>query len=157
MTPKTFGFKEQLKVGDEGEQLILKAYPGHYQIAPGNIVDLVRVRDSATIELKTDTYDIEKTVNFFIEFYSDINRRKVGGPFRALTDHVDEFWYLFIVNRHLFQFNDIPKLIVRIIEIANLSKLCYIGNRGWMTMGWKLPRTEFKDLYEETIVEFTDG
>jgi len=140
-------FKAQLEVGDRGEQLFLEHYPRKLTIYPERAYDFT-CSSGAKIELKTDTYNMEKTENFFMERYSDVHRETVGGPWRAAGDDVDIFCYYFVRHNTWFQFNDIPALVERLNELTTGKGLVYIKNRGWVTGGYKVKRDELEDLFD---------
>src|ERR1700761_3813752 len=94
---QVFNFKTQLSVGNTGEKEFLIRYPSFKQ-ADGIKYDFITPEEQ-TIELKTDTYSMEKTENFFMEFHSNVNSQTLGGPWRAARDKVDFFVYYFIRDK----------------------------------------------------------
>lgn len=146
-----FDFNEQLKVGSRGEEIFLERYPNKLSIYPGRDGDFI-TEDGKKIELKTDTYNMNKTSNFFIERYSDIDKKSPGSVWQASEHGCDIFCYMFVRHNTWFQFNDIPKLITRLEDLTSNMGLIYIKNRCWITGGYKIPREELSDLYE--IYEF---
>lgn len=149
MSKGSWDFKEQLKVGDRGEELFLENYPKKLTIYPGKEYDFT-CESGAKIELKTDTYNINKTENFFLERFSDLERETPGGPWRAANDGIDIFCYMFVRHNIWFQFEDVPALVQRVDEILEGRKggLVYIKNRGWVTAGHKIKRVDLEDLYD---------
>jgi len=147
---KVFSFKTQLEVGDRAEQLFLEYYPKKLKIYPGREWDFTEVYSKKSVELKTDTYNMDKTDNFFMERYSDMHRETPGGPWRAKQDDVDIFCYYFSRHNTWFQFNNIPKLVRKIDKIILQQKLrpIYIKNQGWITSGYKINRSELDELYD---------
>jgi hypothetical protein len=144
-------FNKSKVVGDLGEQLILSVYNDDLEFAGGIINDFL-IRDGRYLELKTDTYDMSRTPNFFMERYSDDKTFKNGGPWYADEKKSDVFLYFFVQNKKLFWFENIPALIER-IEKMSLT-LCEIPNKGrwgggYNTLGFKVPRHLVKDLYTE--------
>lgn len=151
----THEFEKSKLVGDLGEQLILATYKSDLEFAGGIINDFL-IRDGRYLELKTDTYDMSRTPNFFMERYSDDKTFKNGGPWYADEKKSDVFLYFFTQNRRLFWFEDVPALISRIEEVAikQSLQLCEIANkgrwgRGYNTLGYKIPRKDLSHLYEE--------
>lgn len=145
---KTWDFKLQLQTGDRGEQLFLERYPTKIEIYPGREYDFTCLETKAKIELKTDTYNIEKTSNFFMERFSDVHRETIGGPWRAARDNVDIFCYYFVRHNIWFQFNDVPALVERLDRLTENKGLVYIKNKGWITAGYKINRDTISDLYD---------
>lgn len=145
-------FQQQLKVGSRGEELFLERYPEKIELADDHYCDFRIKSDGRIIELKTDTYSIEKTDNFFIERWSDVHTRAPGGPWQANKYGASIFCYYFIRNNIWFQFEDIPALLERIEELTASAGLVYIKNRRWVTGGYKIKRADLEDLYD--IYEF---
>lgn len=145
---KQFTFKDQLIVGDRGEELFLERYPKKLEIYPGREYDFIIKKTGEKVELKTDTYNINKTDNFFFERYSDVSRKTNGGPWRAEVDKVDIFCYYFIRHNIWFQFTELDKLIRYLNEIVNESKLIYVKNKGYCTAGYKVNRKELEKFYD---------
>ena len=144
----SFSFKDQLVVGDRGEELFQQYYPTKIELYPGREYDFTCVTTGAKIELKTDTYSLFKTENFFMERYSDINREdKPGGPWRALQDKIDLFCYMFVRENVYFQFEVTQKLIDRLDNYTEKKGLVYIKNKGWITGGYKVPRKIIEEFY----------
>lgn len=145
----TFTFKDQLVVGDRGEELFQQYYPTKLELYPGREYDFTCTETGKTVELKTDTYSLFKTENFFMERYSDIDKKedKPGGPWRALKDNVNLFCYMFVRENVYFEFDITQKLIDRLDEYTERKGLVYIKNRGWITGGYKVPRKIVEEFY----------
>ena len=141
-------FKAQLEVGDRGEALFLERYPSKIEIYPGREYDFVCKKTGAKIELKTDTYNMDKTQNFFFEKYSDLHRETPGGPWRAAGDNVDIFCYYFVRHNIWFQFNHVNELVQRLDELTKDKDLVYIKNKAWITGGYKVKRDALEDLFD---------
>ena len=151
-TNKTFDFKTQLECGERGEELFLEYYPKKLTIHPGRDGDFIEVNSGKKIELKTDTYNINKTPNFFIERYSCIDKKSPGSVWQAAGHGCDIFCYMFVRHNIWFQFNNLPKLLERLNCLTQGLGLVYIKNAGWITGGFKIERTSLSDLYD--IYEF---
>jgi len=152
MTNKTWSFKEQLVVGDRGQELFLQHYPKQLDIHPGRDGDFIERNSGKKIELKTDTYNMEKTPNFFIERYSDVDKKSPGSVWQARAHGCEIFCYMFVRHNIWFQFNDLEKLEDRLNSLTEGKGLIYIKNRGWVTGGITIPRNALSDLYN--IYEF---
>lgn len=127
--------KDQLAVGDKGEQLFCEFYKDLGPIKSlDRAVDFL-LKDGKSLELKSDTYPL---VNLFME---TISHGKLGGPFRALQDNVDYFVYHFINDKTFFWFepqtlcNELEKLIA-----SNKYKIKTINNKFWTAEGYPIPR-----------------
>jgi len=98
------------------------------------------------MELKTDSYRMDFTPNFFLEVWSDFNRKKPGGVFRAQEDGCKVFAYLYIHDMILFLF-DVDTLVKRMKELD--IKPTYVENRSWTTAGLRVKRELLRDIYKE--------
>jgi hypothetical protein len=149
-----FNFKDQLSVGGKGEAMFLKMFP-KLEKADGIKYDFQC--NGKTIELKTDTYSIEDTQNFFMERYSSIESKKLGGPWRAHQDNVDFFVYLYEKGQHCYWF-DTKRLIPQLDDYIKQHKprQVEINNTSWTTLGYLIPRkalvNQYFKLYYEPIV-----
>ena len=146
---KVWGFKEQIAVGDEGQRLFLKNYHTPITEYVPHAADFQVVATGALVELKTDTYPMATTPNFFIERWSDIGSKKPGSVWQSVEKGVTIFCYMFIQDRTYFEFTDLPALIARLDDITAGSYLMAIRNKGWTTGGYRVKRESLRDLYKE--------
>lgn len=139
---KKFDFKEQLIVGNKGEKIFLELYPEAKKEDTKKYDFSFRGK---TVELKTDTYSMEETGNFFMEHIADIKTGKVGGPWRALEDNVDYFVYMFLQEKCCFWFE--PKPLVEYLD-KYIKTVGYktIRNKAWTSRGYTLPRELVENL-----------
>lgn len=144
---KTFSFNEQLEIGDVGEKHFKEHYANLGPVKSDKYEVDFFLKNGKSVELKTDSYDMEATDNFFMEMISDINSGKLGGVFRAKQDNVDLFVYYFLKNKTFFWF-DVNKLHQRVEDLilTNKYKIKSIKNRRWTTQGYALPRSKFEDI-----------
>lgn len=137
-----FQFKDQLSVGASGEELFHSLYP-KLEKADGIKFDFKY--KNKTVELKTDTYSMLKTPNFFMERYSDVERATNGGPWRAAHDNVDYFVYMYVQQRKCFWFDS--KKLVEFLDVYCKNKsMINIPNKTWTTAGYLVPRTAVSKL-----------
>lgn len=143
---KVFDFQTQMKAGDLGEALFLKCYASlEPQKSHGDLRVDFHLKDGKTIELKADTYREEDTPNFFMEYFSDMNTGKKGGPWRALDDGIDYFVYLFLKNKTFYWFE--PRVICPILDkFIEGKSYKQIKNKGWLTIGYTVPRDSLSGL-----------
>lgn len=134
-----YDFQDQLKVGQKGENLLVNVTHGAIAPLDGRTNDLKIVKTSLTIELKTDTFNMERTPNFFIERFSTDTGFEAGGPWQALEKGSDLFIYMFVVQGECFVFK--TKELVEALEpmIRNM-KLTPVRNRAYNTLGYKIKR-----------------
>lgn len=149
MTLKTHKFHDSLQVGDAGEALFSDANPSFQKQDKKSHTDFICSDSGDSLELKTDTYPMDKTENFFIERYSSDKTMLPGGPYRNLkTTH----WvYYFISDDVAFWFN--PQELVTLIHklgLDNEKKLTRVYNRSYATLGWKIPRRDVEHIARQT-------
>ena len=143
---KVFDFNEQLNVGDVGESDFKKYYQRLGPIKSNDLrIDFI-LKNGLMVELKTDTYDMAKTPNFFMELYGN-EQRKLGGPWRTKQDGVSLFVYYFKKNKTFFWFNPITlcELLDTIIKDRGLTTT-KIVNSGWVAEGYKIPRVDVESV-----------
>lgn len=148
-----WSFAQQLKVGNEGERLFLANY--HAPIIKishkDKAGDFRRVDDWSLVELKTDTYQMDKTPNLFFEHTSNVEKGTPGGPWRTLKEGVDHFCYHYIKNKTYFEFSDVAALCSELDAIISggKAKAKTIPNRGFLTIGYVVPRERVAKLCRE--------
>lgn len=141
-----FDFKTQLKVGDKGEQWLLENY--HEPLTPfeGRAYDFVD-QHGRPLELKTETRSITDTPNFFIERWSDVDKKKPGGPWQSIEKGVEVLVYLFYPSQTYFVFDSLS-LLIKNIEDRNLKEKLII-NRGYTASGYVVRRETVAFLYKQ--------
>lgn len=148
-----WSFSKQLKVGEQGEQLILNHYREPIVYYKGRRADFVLPLTGELLELKTDTYDRQKTSNFFFERWSDVDNKKPGGPWQARAKSASRFIYLFMSDGTYYEFQDIDKLCRLLDQYCTKLEPIRILNKGWTTVGYKVPRDALSHLWEEYKIE----
>lgn len=144
---KIFGFVKQLNVGNGGEDLFIQSYSDlNPKKGDGRITDII-LGDGKTIELKTDSYCMDKTPNIFIEHFGNREKKTLGGPWRAQKDKIDYFVYLYIKQKTFFWFKPI-ELINRVEHLYSIDKVevKYIKNIKYETMGYLVDRKWIEDI-----------
>jgi hypothetical protein len=139
----------QLKYGLDAEIEFCHRYPKKLLRVEGHRKWDFDCTDGYAYELKTDTYSMHKSQNFFMERWSVLDKKKPGGPWQALENGADIFIYCFINNKTYFEFKDLPALVDRLDLLTEKQGLVYIPNKGWTTAGYKVKRDSLKDLCEE--------
>lgn len=147
---KMFDFKKQLEFGQQAERDFMECY--HTPIIPATTLsyDFKVVECGSKLELKTDDYNHDDTPNFFFERYSDLHKKKPGGPWQSRKKRADIFCYYFIRNGIYYQFEDIKLLCKTLDTYIKDNKLSYVAvrNKGWITSGYKIPREDIAHLYD---------
>ena len=133
---KVFTFQKQLGIGSAGENLFLQRYKGSTK-TDGRKSDLTF--QEKLVELKTDTYSMERTSNFFMEHYGSIEGQKIGGPWRAAQDDVHYFVYLYIEQQAFYWFESKP-LVKFLDTYIKQLKPKTVRNKGYTTLGYAVPR-----------------
>lgn len=130
-------FKKDLERGAAGEAAFHKLKP-HLTRLDGRGADFVDP-DGKTYEIKTDSY-VSK--NFFVERWSDIDRKKAGGPWQSAEKKIDYFCYSFPKMGITYIFT-VAALLSQLekIEKPNVRRVL---NRGWITLGWLVPIESLK-------------
>jgi hypothetical protein len=143
---KFFDWQEQLDVGDVGEKDFLQYYKDLKPIKSKDLTVDFWLKNGWSVELKTDTYDMNKTPNFFMELYGN-EQKKLGGPWRAKKDCLNLFCYYFKKNKTFFWFepSSLVDLIDQIILKDKLSTVDIV-NDGWTAVGYKIARKDVESL-----------
>jgi hypothetical protein len=145
---KKFDFNKQMQTGDVGELHFSRHYAA---LNPVKSVEDLRydftLVNGKKVELKTDTYDMSATPNFFMEYFSDSAAMKVGGPWRAKQDSVDYFVYYFLKNKTFYWFDTEPMIKALEDYIAIYKpQLKSVRNKNWITQGFAIPRDSLSDI-----------
>lgn len=152
---KTFDFQKQLSIGKKGEELFLKRYP---DLTPtdGRKGDFIGY-SKRVIELKTDSYDMNKTPNFFMERWSNIENEKPGGVWQSAGHGAYYYCYLFEKHGVIYWF-EVKALLEHLEANEKLYKKMRINNKGWLTEGWLVPRATLEALIilKENVIPLQD-
>lgn len=146
---KVFNFKDQMRIGDIGESDFIKIYE---KLEPkksekNRKIDFT-LNNGKTVELKTDSYSMNKTPNFFMEKETILPDEQIllGGPWRSKDHSVDYFVYYYMQDKVFFWFDptSLCKVIDRYIK-KNKIKPITIPNRTskgetFRSYGYKIPR-----------------
>lgn len=157
-TESMFIFEKSLKKGAEGEKIFEEISNGTFRREDGITCDFTFLATGDKFELKSEYYSINRTKNFFIEHYSVLDKKTLGGPWQAKAKGIRLYGHFFLnadLDKYsLFAF-DTNKLVDRLdkmIENKELVKEINIPNRGYTTTGFLVPRESLSDLY--SLLEF---
>ncbi len=141
-------FKSSLAKGAKGEELFSQLT--NLTKLDGRRHDFVDKNTGDTYELKTDSYDADKTANFFIERYSDVERGKEGGPWQTLNNGSTYWVYLFPANNCYYKFKttELVTELNRLLSV-NTFRSVTIPNKGWDTVGFLIPRKLLEGIAEK--------
>ena len=159
---KVFNFKDQLRIGDIGEADFIKIYEKLEPVKSKNRQIDFTLNNGKTVELKTDSYPMDKTVNFFMEKNTILPDETdiPGGPWRSREHKVDYFVYYYMTDKVFFWFDPITlcKYLDKYIK-TNKVKPIAIPNRDsngktFRSYGYKIPRADIVEvLLQEDKVE----
>lgn len=136
-------FQSSLKAGQAGEELFHSLMP-HLTRLDGRKSDFIDKMTGETYELKTDSYSMDSTPNFFIEFMSNIEKGTKGGPWQAKANASTFFVYMYPKSKTMFIFK--TDLLVNVLEcMVQDFKMIHIPNRTWTTGGFKIHRDALKE------------
>lgn len=144
-----FDFKKQYAVGQQGAAVFEAHWPSrvlHHEDRRGP--DYVDAR-GRIIELKCDTYSMTDTPHAFLERWGNLQRGTPGGPWAASEKGCTTFVYLYLPDRVWLVFEDLGALVKRLDLVTRQMKPVRIANKSWVTVGFKVPRSELTDLYRE--------
>lgn len=139
---KIFDFKEQLKIGEKGEELFLSYYPDLTRL-DGRKGDFIGY-SKRKIELKCDSRTTRDTPNFFIERLSNIEKQSPGGPWQSLASQVHYFVYLFADG--VIYWLETAAFIEHLEKHENSYAKRVIKNKGWSAIGYLVPRASVEHL-----------
>lgn len=144
-TKATPNFHKDLSVGRIGELALIHACNGTLEPTDGREGDARIVGTKNVVEIKTDSYDMDRTTNFFMEKYRSGNRP--GGAWQSLEHGCKYFIYCFSQNAEIFVFN--TAALVDRLNLLHDSKnltLTSVGNGSYTTRGLKVHRDWVTDL-----------
>lgn len=142
-------FKDSLAKGLQGENIFASLFP-HLKKLDGRKSDFVNPKTGRTYEVKCDSYDMLVSPNFFIEIWSDVDKKKVGGPRQALKNDTDFWVYIFEKNSTMFLFS--VKQLVKWMEAnENKYRQVRVMNKGWVTVGAVVSREDLAKIYKKKV------
>ncbi len=146
-----FNFKDSLAVGQAGEETFLAKSHMTLERLDGRNGDFKCLETGHVVELKTDTYDMARTENFFIERWSNVEKHAPGGPWQALQKGNEIFVYLYAQNGVYYTFNTLD-LVNRLDEIIQGLTPVSVRNRTWVTVGYKISRAQLVEICERIVL-----
>ena len=138
-----------MRIGDIGESDFIKIYEN---LKPVKSVEDRKIdftlNNGKTIELKTDSYSMSKTLNFFMEKNTVLpdERTISGGPWRSKEHKIDYFVYYYVTEKVFYWFD--PKTLCKFLDKyikKNELKAVSIPNKDskgnrFYSYGYKIPR-----------------
>jgi hypothetical protein len=142
MSTRTFGFARQKAIGQAGEARFLAHYQDIRRL-DGRGGDFVG-NSGRLIELKSDAYSTEKTPNFFMERWSDVDAQKPGGPFQARQKGL--FYFVYTYGSGECYWFIVDPLVDYLTRTADEYEYREIMNRAWRGGGFLVPRERLAHL-----------
>lgn len=136
-------FYSDLARGKAGEQLLAEKFPELLIQLHGTGPDFRILGSQTHLELKTDSYDMQKTPNFFME--TESRPGHLGGPFQALAKGSKYFIYYYVQNDKYFIF-DTAQLVDFLRQRIGQYEERAIENRNYLTKGILVPRKDLEAL-----------
>lgn len=136
-------FKKSLKKGQDAEAEFLLKYPNLVR-TDGRKHDYLNSKGEK-VELKSDSYSLDQTENFFMEIVSVKEKLKIGGPFQSLSNGVDYYVYQFASDNAVFIFKT-SELCAKLLLIADVRKQRDVLNKDYKTTGILIKRTDLTEL-----------
>ena len=140
------GFLSDKRVGTLGENYFAKKYAKRISKIKKSLKFDFYVDGDKKVELKTDTYPLSETENFFFEKIANDKTYSLGGPWRAKQDRVDYFVYFFLSDEVFYWFKT-NELCARIEKIIKDCRKISILNKNHRTVGFLVKRELLKDIY----------
>jgi hypothetical protein len=147
-TDNRFDFHSMLAWSNEQEKHFAEnIYKKHKLLPPEDRTHDFLTPRGLKVELKSDTYDMNKSGNFFMEKYSNMYKKTPGGIWRAEADGIDIFIYHFVNNKVYYEFRDLKKVVKFLTKLTDNDYMVSIPNKGYYTGGYKVPRDLLADYY----------
>lgn len=155
-------FHKDLKRGKEAEEAFIKMHPWNLVDSGTRAFDFKGdKKDKITgwnasfegrlepqVELKSDFYDPNKTENLFIERWSNLEKQKPGGLWQSHANGADVFCYWFVKGGFWLECRKVPELIEHLEDRIETIKPFRVLNRGWITIGYRVPRNTLKSYFD---------
>lgn len=136
-------FNIDLSRGKAGEQLLADKFPNLLIQLHGTGPDFRILGSQTYLELKTDSYNMNSTPNFFLE--TESRPGHPGGPFQALAKGSKYFIYYYLQNDKYFIF-DTQDLVFFLKQNGWKYGERTIANKNYATKGLLIPRKDLESL-----------
>jgi hypothetical protein len=139
---RTFSFQKQLAVGAAGEARFLAHYQDVHKL-DGRRGDFIG-NSGRPMEIKFDSYRTDKTANFFMERYGNVEKLKDGGPWQSAEHGCHYFVYTYACGA-VYWF-ELATLLQWLEENVERYPSRYIQNHGYRGFGYLVPRADVQHL-----------
>lgn len=140
-----FKFSASLKVGQVGETLFFEANCDHLKREDGRARDFTDIKTGEGIELKSDCWSMQDTPNFFMERYSNVDKKTPGGPWQSLANGTRYFIYFYLSNLTYFTF-EVFELCRFLEQNEDKWEAKEVENPKYKTLGYRVPRAAIEHL-----------
>lgn len=134
---KIHSFQDSLKRGKKAESEFYSLLEDKIEQLDGYAADFKVRKNGKLLELKQDTYDPDKTPNFFMERYS--YAEQPGGPWQSQTKSIDYYIYWFKQTNDFYVFK-VDSLVKKLEELAPTLRTVKVYNTAHVTTGYLVPR-----------------
>lgn len=151
---KAHGFHEKLKQAAPIEDMVIQLLRDRYKTFEHLEKDGSKGRADATckvtginVELKIDFTDYK---NHFVERYSDLDKKKVGGAWQYIYCDYYVFYYVNTKDLHIFNPGDLVRFLESIDQCDKIfGKRVFQKGAGYTTFGYAIPKVILKHLEKE--------
>lgn len=151
-----FDFKDDLKLGQKCEEIIIEAMTELAMKADTFDYDAVDVEGNP-VEIKSDFW-MNKTGNICIERFSNNKTESPGGPWQSQSKNENTTYYIAEWGRKIPSRRYLVKVYVftseKLIEYCEANtpdKKVYCKNKGWNTENWLYKMTDLVEIAEAVI------
>lgn len=145
-------FISSLAKGKHGEDIYFEHRKDEIERLDGYKSDFRCIKTGKGLELKTDSWSLAKTPNYFFEHIRNTKTGAPGGPWQALASGSEIFVYMYVNDLTYFTF-DTTKLVERLNEIIIPIRATNVYNASYITQGYKVPRDLLTDLATMSIIK----
>lgn len=142
-------FHKSLSIGEAGEALFTSFFP-HLIKQDKNSFDFLDLATGLKYEIKSDSYGLNGSPNFFMERYSNLSKKSPGGVWQAAHHGADYFIYMYPKDKTAFVMS-VP-ILLAYLESQKYGSIS-VRNKAWITTGYKVPRADLAHLYREIKLE----
>jgi hypothetical protein len=145
----TFG-DQTFTTGSTGETIFHQCYFDEVHKGDSKQYDFIMTSTGEKIEVKTETRSIQHFQSFFIEWYSDLKRQWLGGPFRSTQCNVEYFVIFSKADGEFYWFksSELAEFLILNIETFQKKNVNNNNRRGqtWTTRGLIVPVASIQHL-----------
>lgn len=140
-----FKFLASLRVGQVGETLFFSAHCKDLVKEDGRARDFSYKESGEGIELKSDCWSMDDTPNFFMERWSNVEKKTPGGPWQSLSNGTRYYIYFYLPNLtyYTFEVSDLCRFLEKNKAQWEAKE---VRNPNYTTVGYRVPRSALEHL-----------